>query len=79
MDIMSAIHEAMQNTKLLNLTYQAKDGKITSRTVEPYEFKDGGLYAFDTNKESIRKFMLDGIKTAEVSDIVFTPRWPIII
>ena len=75
--IMATITAAGRETKVLNITYKAKDGKITHRTVEPYEVKDGGLYAYDINKHGIRKFLLDNIMGADLSDTFFSPRFPV--
>lgn len=39
--------------------------------------KDGGLYAYDIAKNSIRKFLLENITSAEVGETRFSPRYPI--
>lgn len=78
-DIMAVISAAGRETKVLNITYKAKDGKVTHRTVEPYELKDGGLFAYDVNKHGIRKFLLENIVAADLSDTYFSPRFPVLI
>ena len=75
--VMTAIQDAAEQTVLLSMTYRAKDGKVSHRTVEPYEFKDGGLYAYDIAKRSIRKFLIDNILSADVMETKFSPRYPI--
>lgn len=78
-DIMSIIHQAGSEQRILNITYKAKDGKVTHRTVEPYEVKNGGLYAYDINKHGIRNFTLQNIVAADVADTIFSPRFPILV
>ena len=75
--IIDRITEAGREVKLLHITYKSKDGAVTHRTVEPYELKDGGLYAYDVNKHGIRKFLMESITSAEVASTSFMPRYPI--
>ena len=76
-EVMSIIHDGAKQQMLVNLTYRSKDGKISHRSVEPYEIKDGGLYAYDIAKNSIRKFLLDNIVSADLGTTEFFPRYPI--
>jgi predicted DNA-binding transcriptional regulator YafY len=73
----SKISEAAQKQQLLRISYIDSKNKATVRTVEPYEIKDGKLYAFCTNKQAIRAFLLSGVYAAEVTDQSFEPRFPI--
>ena len=75
--IMFAISESARNNTILSLTYKAKDGKVSYRSVEPYEIKDGGLFAYDIAKGSIRKFLISSILSAESQDAKFNPRYPV--
>lgn len=74
---MNEIYSAAHENKLLSITYKAKDGKISYRTVEPYELKDGGLYAYDISKHAIRKFLMENIISAEMGETTFSPRYPV--
>ena len=72
------IRAARENT-ILNITYKSKNKGVSERTVEPYELKDGGLYAYDVAKQGIRKFLLVNIVSTKATDVKFSPRWPIMI
>ena len=74
---MDEIIKAARNTTILNLTYQSPKKGVSQRTVEPYEIKDGALYAYDLSKQSIRRFNLSNIVSAEATDTQFSPRWPV--
>lgn len=78
-DIYSLIQQAAKNTRLLNITYVDSKGKVTSRVVEPYEIKEGKLYAYCQSRHGIRTFKLQSIHNAIVEPHTFTPRFPIYI
>lgn len=79
--IMATIKNSMVNTLKLQITYRKIDGTESMRTVEPYEIKSGGLFAFDGemkgDKPRIKNFKLSNIVSAVVTDEKFEPRWPI--
>ena len=76
---MDEIIKAARETTILNITYRSEKKGVSERTVEPYEIKDGGLYAYDIAKQGIRKFILANIISAKATDTKFSPRWPIAI
>lgn len=71
------IKEAADQQRLLQITYIDAKDKPTIRTVEPYEVKEGKLFAFDISKEAIRAFQIDRIQSAELHLTEYAARWPI--
>lgn len=76
---MDEIIKAARGTTILNITYKSEKKGISERTVEPYEIKNGALYAYDIAKQAIRRFTLSNIVSAKATDSTFSPRWPILI
>lgn len=73
------VNEAISAHRVLKLTYyKESDDTFSERTVEPYRLENGreGWYAecYDLDREAMRHFKLDRIKTAEVTDRTFEPR-----
>ena len=81
--ILETIKQAARERKILKIIYIEKDGSSEGwRFVEPYSFsrQDGqidGLYAWDKNKNGIRRFILEQIQEAEITEENFTPRFEI--
>lgn len=76
-DPISEIKISAKNKTLVSISYLDSKGNFTERLVEPYEIKNGSLFAYCTEKESIRNFKLSKINAAYHSTIKFNPRWPI--
>jgi predicted DNA-binding transcriptional regulator YafY len=77
--IARVVNEAIADHRLLRLEYyKANEDEFSERTVEPYALINGreGWYVacFDPDKDDVRHFRLDRIKTAEVLEQSFTPR-----
>ena len=77
------IEGAIGSLNLVRLLYSKKktpDRKITERVVrivEPYEIKDGYLYAWDTTKDKVIKtFILENINNVLVLNSKFKDRYP---
>ena len=77
------IEGAIGSLNLIRLLYSKKktpDRKITERVVrvvEPYEIKDGYLYAWDTTKgKTTKTFILDNINSVMVLASKFKDRYP---
>ena len=77
------IEGAISSLNLIRILYSKKktpDRKITERVVrvvEPYEIKDGYLYAWDTTKDKTTKtFILDNINNVMVLESKFKDRYP---
>ncbi len=72
------VSEAIENRRILDLTYVDGQGAITERVVEPYALINGreGWYvtAFDPAKDAMRHFRLDRIKAAEITGRAYEPR-----
>lgn len=80
-DYIDVVQQAARENKVLLMEYSSpKTGKYTSgRRVEPYEIKDGFLFAWDIDANSIKKFYEYGISNLEITEEVFLPRFPILI
>ena len=78
-DLARVIGEAIDGRRLLRLHYYgANEDRFTERTVEPYALINGQeawyISAFDPDKDQLRHFRLDRIKSAEALDERFEPR-----
>ena len=78
-DLARTVSKAITGRKMLELEYyKANEDELTSRRVEPYALVNGreGWYvaAYDPDREDVRHFRLDRIKTAEVTSEKFKPR-----
>lgn len=78
-NVYDVIAQAAQTTRLLTITYIDSKGQVSSRTVEPYEVKDGKLYAFCHKAQNIRAFKLDHIQQAVLEAHTYQPRFPILM
>lgn len=68
------ITQALQERKLLEITYVDAKGNHTIRVVEPYEIKEGKLFAHCIAKNGIRAFKLDSIVNMAMQPKTFEPR-----
>lgn len=80
--ILETIKQAAREKKVLKIVYFEKDGTSEGwRYVEPYSFShdngEDGLFAWDINKSGIRRFSLDRINDAQITNETFTPRYGI--
>jgi len=71
--------EAISQRRLLRLDYyKSNEDEFSERTIEPYALINGreGWYvaAFDPERDDVRHFRLDRIRSAEVTDTEFEPR-----
>lgn len=78
-EIARVVSRAVAESRLLRLEYyKANEDEFSERLVEPYALINGreGWYvaSFDPEKQDVRHFRLDRVKTAEVTDQAFTPR-----
>lgn len=81
-NILNIIKQAAHERKVLRIVYIEADGTNDGwRDVEPYSFREidnkTSLFAWDIQKNGIRRFILDRIQQAEITDAVFTPRYPV--
>ncbi len=73
------VNEAIAAHRVLKLNYyKENEDTFSERTVEPYRLENGreGWYAecYDLDREAMRHFKLDRIKTATLTDRIFEPR-----
>lgn len=71
------IRKAALLRTILKISYTDSKGVPSFREVEPYEIKDGKLYAHCLTANSIRAFKLMSIAQAQVTDRAFEPRFPV--
>jgi predicted DNA-binding transcriptional regulator YafY len=70
---------AISTRKLLSFEYyKENEGVFSTRVVEPYQLVNGreGWYiaSYDPDRDAVRHFRLDRVKSAQVRDTTFTPR-----
>lgn len=80
--ILDTIKQAGRTQTVLRILYTEKDGSNDGwRDVEPYSFRGDGveeaLFAWDTQKDGIRRFTLSRIDQVEQTLVHFSPRYPI--
>lgn len=80
--ILDTIKQAGRSKLVLRIIYTEKDGSNEGwRHVEPYSFRGDGeneaLFAWDIEKDGIRRFTLNRINNAELSTKTFIPRYPV--
>lgn len=75
--IQQNISKAARERKLLKISYIDKKKIHTTRTVEPYEIKNGKLWAYCVAKHGIRQFDVNQIIQAVVTEKTFEPRYPV--
>ncbi len=78
-EIAEKAREAISTRRLLSFEYfKENEGVFSTRVVEPYQLVNGleGWYvaSYDPEREAVRHFRLDRIKSAQVSDTTFAPR-----
>ncbi|MEI2703146.1 MAG: WYL domain-containing protein [Baekduia sp.] len=77
--ISAVVSRAIREQKLLALEYyKANEDEFSERVIEPYALMNGreGWYigAFDPERDDVRHFRLDRVKSAKVTRKGFTPR-----
>lgn len=81
-NILNTIKQAGRTKTVLRIIYTEKDGTSEGwRRVEPYSFNGDGeskaLFAWDMQKDGIRRFILSRINQAELTSDNFIPRYPV--
>lgn len=76
-DIVSTIEKAGREKRVLNITYRDSKGEITTRDTEPYEIKDGAYWGYSVDKGQIRRFSLQNILSAKITERLYSPRWEV--
>lgn len=80
--ILETIRQAARERKVLRIIYIEKDGTSEGwRYVEPYSFSkdegEQGFFAWDISKSGIRRFSLDRITQAEITERIYVPRYAV--
>lgn len=75
----ATIVEGARTNHIVAIRYRDKSFELTERLVEPYEVKEGKLYAYCLLKKGIRAFILDNISAAAATDDEYIPRFPIVM
>ncbi len=78
-EIAQVVSRAISARKLLEIDYyKENEDEFSQRTIEPYALINGleGWYvaSFDPDRDAVRHFRLDRIKSARVTDVGFEPR-----
>ncbi|PIZ96192.1 MAG: hypothetical protein COX80_01880 [Candidatus Magasanikbacteria bacterium CG_4_10_14_0_2_um_filter_33_14] len=81
-NLLDTIKQSAQDRKILKISYLEKDGSNDGwRYVEPYSFStdhgEDGLFAWDVEKDGIRRFSIERISSAEITDQDYTPRYTV--
>lgn len=82
LNISDIIRQAANHRRVLRIIYMEADGSNDGwREVEPYSFREAdgekSLFAWDMQKNGIRRFLLERIQRAEITIVAFTPRYPV--
>ncbi|MBI3618879.1 WYL domain-containing protein [Candidatus Peregrinibacteria bacterium] len=80
--ILSTIRQAAHAHKTLIIEYQPKDGSTyEQREIEPFSFRPEGttdrLMAWDVDKQGVRSFLMENIRSARMTEHTFIPKYPI--
>ena len=79
-EILNTITQGAKELRVLSIIYLEKDGSNEgNRLVEPYSLRDigtskEGFFAFDIQKNGIRRFAVDRIQSVLITDQTFIPR-----
>ncbi len=79
-EILNTITQGAKELRVLSIIYLEKDGSNEgNRLVEPYSLRDmgtskEGFFAFDIQKNGIRRFAVDRIQSVVITSQSFIPR-----
>ena len=67
--------------KIVRVTYQDSQGRVTERRMEPYEIKGGYFFGWGIDPGSngelgIKRMIIGRITKVEVTEETFIPRYP---
>jgi predicted DNA-binding transcriptional regulator YafY len=75
----ATIVEGARTQRVIALRYRDKSFEVSERLVEPYEIKQGKLFAHCLTKNGMRAFILDNILAAAGTNTEFVPRFPVVV
>jgi predicted DNA-binding transcriptional regulator YafY len=76
-DAMDNIIQGATNRQSVAIRYRDTSNELSERVVEPYEIKNGKLFAHCQSKGGIRAFAITNILAAIVTDTPYEPRFPV--
>lgn len=71
------IRQAAKGGKVMRIGYIDQKAEYSIRNVEPYEIRDGKLWAYCRKKKGIRQFSIDQIQSAKLTKYPYLPKWPV--
>ena len=78
-EIEQKIKDSAKDNKVLRIQYLDKKNEATIRNVEPYEIRNGKLWAYCRKKKGIRQFDLNRIQSARTTHYIYFPKWPVLL
>lgn len=78
-EVMSELVNGARDLKCVRIRYRDQKQEVTERTVEPYELKNGKLFAYCHMKQGIRSFTVSNITSAAKTNETYNPRYPVLI
>lgn len=76
-DTWSIITESARTNRVIAIRYRDKSHEISERLIEPYEIKNGKLFAFCLTRNGMRAFILNNILASAESENSYVPRFPV--
>ena len=70
-DLFTDLQTAIETETIVFITYTAKNGEYTERTIAPLELRGQYLYAADLEKMGLRMFIIGSIGSYEITDETF--------
>lgn len=71
------IRRAGRERLVLRIKYTDKSGNRSERNVEPYEIRDGKLWAYCRKRKGIRQFSLAQIENPRITHHPFIAKYPV--
>lgn len=78
-ETMKQIIKGATDLHCVAIRYRDKSMEVTERVVEPYEIKDGKLFAYCHLKQGIRAFFILNILAAIETNESYNPKFPVLI
>lgn len=75
----ATIVEGARSNHIIAIRYRDKSFELSERLIEPYEVKQGKLFAYCLTKNGMRAFFIDNILAAAGSNTEFAPRFPVMV
>ena len=81
-ELLYVIRQAAHAHKTLIIEYQPKERVVyEQREVEPFSFRPEGtterLMAWDVDKQGVRSFITENIRSVRMTERTFIPKYPI--